>query len=183
MSEKAQSRDTKLLSRAQLPLEGGPVDTPILPSPGTLTFPRAPLNFGADFSIKESKANEVVLTNIRADIDRPETIRLSWSTLTDVYRNSSIDPSVYAPSRKGVNVLAQVTNVLSISPSANSEARVDIPVSTHLVIKTGAQAEITADVIITQVSRLLSSLFETGKTDTSRLEAILRGALVPKDVR
>lgn len=148
-----------------------------------LTFPRAVLNIQKDFRVKSDQAGkEVVLTNITSPIDRPEKIRIGYTDVANVYSGTGIDSSVLAPTKRGVSVLAQVTDILSVTDDTNPEYRIDLPVSYHLVIKVPASEFITAADVQTGIGRLLSSLFDTGVTTTSRLDAILRGSLVPSEL-
>lgn len=149
----------------------------------SLTFPRGLLNFGADFRVKsEQSGKEVVLTNITSPSDRPEKIRTAYNEVANVYSGSGVEPSVYAPTKRGVNVLCQVTEVISVTDDTDADYRVDLPVSAHLVIKVPASEYISAADVQTLVGRLLSGLFDTGVATTSRLEAILRGSLKPSDL-
>lgn len=160
----------------------GYTDTAIAGSP-VLTFPRAAINFAADMRVKSNQpGKEVVLTNITSPIDRPEKIRIAYSDVANVFSGSGVEATVFTPTKRGVSILAQVTDVISITDSADPDYRIDLPVSFHLVVKVPANENISADDVETGIGRLLSSLFDTGVSSTSRLEAILRGSLVPSDV-
>jgi len=149
----------------------------------SLTFPRGLVNFGADFRVKSDKpGSEVVLTNLTSPVDRPERIRVAYTDVSNVYAGSGIDPSVSAPTKRGVSILAQHTNVLSVSDSTDADYRLDLPISCHLVIKVPASEYITAEDVRVSLGRLLSSLFDTGATTDARLNAILRGSLIPADL-
>lgn len=160
----------------------GYTDTPIS-GVSSLDFPRGLLNFQKDFKVKSnSPGKEVVLTNITSPIDRPEKIRIAFSDIANVYSGTGIEASVLAPTKRGVSILAQVTDIISITDDGDADYRIDLPVSYHLVIKVPASEYLTAADVKTGIGRLLSSLFDTGVTTTSRLEAILRGSLVPSEV-
>lgn len=160
----------------------GYTDTAIAGNP-VLTFPRASLNIAADLRVKSNQpGKEVVFTNITSPIDRPEKIRIAYSDVTNVYAGTGIDASVLAPTKRGISILVQVTDVMSVTDDADPDYRIDLPVSYHLVIKVPASEFITADEVKTGIGRLLSSLFDTGVSTTSRLEAILRGSLVPTEL-
>lgn len=159
----------------------GFIDTPV-DGVTELTLDRPVLNFSQDFRIKTEKPGEVVLTNLTTPLDRPESIRIATSDIKDIYSSTNIDPSVYAPSKRGVSILAQLTDTLSVSDTTDPEFRVDLPVSAHLVIRVPANEYMSADKVQILVSRLVSSLYETGKDDTTRIDGLLRGALVPRDV-
>jgi hypothetical protein len=158
----------------------GYTDTPVSGVTGPLKFDRDVLNFQKDFRIK-SNANgkEVVLTNISSPVDRPENIRLAYTEIANIYSGTGIEPSVLAPTKKGVSILAQLTEVLSVTDSTDADYRVDLPVSAHLVLKVPQSEFIGAVEIEKVIGRLLSSLFDSGAIDAARLNAILRGSLVP----
>lgn len=157
-------------------------DTPIT-GVTSLKFDRGLLNFKEDFRVKSNTGGkEVVLTNITSPIDREETVRLACTEIKNVYAQTSIDSSVYAPTKRGLSILAQVNDVLSVRDDQIPDYRVDLPVSAHLVIKVPSSEHISAREVEILVGRLLSSLYDTGATSASRLEAILRGSLLPSDV-
>lgn len=160
----------------------GYTDTPI-EGVTELPFARGLVNFKQDFRVKSDQpGKEIVLSNITSPLDRPEKIRIAYSEVANVYANSGIDASVCAPTKQGVSILVQETNVLTVSDSTDPDYRVDLPVSYHLVVKVPSSEFISAADIQTGIGRLLSSLFDTGVSTTSRLEAILRGSLSPSDV-
>lgn len=163
-------------------ISNGYTDTPIS-GVSSLTFPRAILNIEKDYRVKSNNnGKEIVLTNITSPVDRPENIRLAYTEVANIYGGTSIDPSLLAPTKRGVSVLAQVTDVMAVTDDANSDFRIDLPMSAHLVIKVPASEYVTAEVVQQLVGRLLSSLFDAGKTDSARLNAILRGSLVPSEL-
>lgn len=157
----------------------GYTDTPI-EGVSSLTFSRGLINYEKDFRIKSNNAGkEIILTNITSPVDCPERIRIGYSDVANVYSGTGVEPTVAAPTKKGTQILAQVTEVISITDDADPEYRLDLPVSYHLVIKVPVSGYITSPMIVTGIGRLLSGLFDTGVSTTSRLDAILRGALVP----
>lgn len=160
----------------------GYTDTPI-EGVTSLTFPRGILNLGSDFRVKSNVAGkEVILTNITSPVDRPEKIRIGYTDVANVYAGTGVEPTVSAPTKRGVQLLTQVTEVLSVTDDTDPDFRLDLPVSYHLVIKVPSSEYITSTDIQTGIGRLLSSLFDSGVSTTSRLEAILRGALVPSEL-
>jgi hypothetical protein len=163
-------------------IKTGYTDTPV-DGVTVLTFPRAILNIDKDFRVKSNNnGKEVVLTNITSPIDRPENIRLAYTDVANIYNGTGIEPSVASPTKKGVSVLAQVTDVISVTDTSDADFRIDLPLSAHLVIKVPASEYVTAAQVKVVVGRLLSSLFDTGSESEARLEAILRGSLVPTEL-
>lgn len=149
----------------------------------SLAFPRAVLNLETDFRVKASQpGKEVTLTNITSPIDQPERIRIAYADVNNIYGGSGIEPSLFAPTKRGVSILAQLTEVLSVTDTVDSTFRVDYPVSYHVVIKAPSASYITGPVIQAGLGRLLSCLYDTGSLTTGRLEAILRGSLLPSEM-
>lgn len=157
----------------------GYTDTAIAGNP-TLNFTRGPLNFQTDFRVKSNQpGKEVILTNITSPPDRPERIRLGFTEVANVYSGTSVDPSLFAPSKRGVQILCQLTEVISVTDSVDPTYRVYLPVSYHLVIKVPTSENIASSDVVAGIGRLLSGLYDTGVVTTTRLDSILRGALVP----
>lgn len=148
----------------------------------SLDFPRGLLNFGADWRLKQDDGKEMILTNITSPVDRPEKIRIGFSEVGNVYTGTGIESSMASPTKKGVSILTQVTEVLTVTDDTDPDYRIDLPVSYHLVIKVPASEYITAARVQTGIGRLVSSIYATGSLLTTRLDAILRGSLKPSDV-
>lgn len=162
-------------------LSVGYTDTPIS-GVTSLELARGLVNYKADFRVKTSVPNEAVLTNLTSPVDRPERFRVAFSEIANIYSGSGIDPTCYAPSKKGVSILVQLTDIYSVSETNDPSYRVDLPVSAHLVIKVPANENITAATIQTLVGRMVSGLYETGSETTDRIASLVRGSLIPSDL-
>lgn len=136
-------------------------------------------DYATNFRVKSNQSDEVKLVNTTSPLDRPEQLRIAYSEIGDVYRNTSIDSSVYAASRKGVQILAQLTDVYSLTDDTDASYRVDLPISAHVVIRIPACEHITSSDILGIVNRLNGLLYDNQSVDSTRLEAMLRGSLVP----
>lgn len=149
----------------------------------SLTLPRGLVNFTEDFRVKsDAPGKEMVITNITASLDSPETFRVGYTELSNIYSGSKIDPAVMNPSKQGISVLVELKNVISVTDSTNPEFCIQLPMSYHLVIKVPKSSYITSNDILTGIGRLASGLFDTGVSTNARLDAILRGSLVPTDL-
>lgn len=147
-------------------------------TPHTGAWPVAVVPFSSDYRIKASSDGEVVWTNIKSPLDRPETIRQAYSLVNDVYKGTDIAVGVRAASSKGVSILSQVTETWSVTDSTITDYRVDLPVSAHLVIKVPASGDLASVNILALVQKLVGSLYsETIAMDTAKLDALLRGSL------
>lgn len=106
----------------------GYTDTPV-DGVSSVALARPVLNLSSDYRVKTEKPGEVVITNLTTPLDRPETIRFATSDIRDVYTSTDIDPSVYAPSKRGVSLLAQITETISVTDDTDADYRVDLPMS------------------------------------------------------
>lgn len=145
-----------------------------------LTLPQ--LNYGADFRVTKDEPNEAIITNLTSPIDQPERFRFAHSNVVDVYRNTGIDPTLYYPSRKGTQVLCQLTDVYKVTDTVDAAYLALLPVEAHLVIKIPNNDLMSPDVVQALFSRMLAGLYETTTNDDIRLRSMLRGALLPSSL-
>lgn len=146
-----------------------------------LTVPS--LNYGVDFRVMRDEPREAIITNITSPLDQPERIRWAHQDVSDIYRNSGIDPTLYYGTRKGTQVLFQLTDIFSVTDASDPQYLALLPIEAHLVLKVPNNDLLSEDVLMTEISRLLGSLYETSATGTKpRLRAVLRGALMPTDL-
>lgn len=148
----------------------------------TLTKDLAILNYGVDFRVKKDEPDEVILTNLTSPVDRPETIRISTSTIADIYKGAGIDPAYNCASKKGISLLCQLNDVYRIVDSTDPTFDKRIPISGHIVLKVPCTELLTAADISTFIGRLVAGLFESGVNTPTRLTSLLRGVLTPSDL-
>lgn len=148
----------------------------------SLNLPISVLNYAADFRVKSDEPGEAIITNLTSPIDCPEQLRFCMSDVKDIYKSSGIDASLWAPSKRGVTILTQLTDVWTVTDSTDSSYRVDLPIEGHLVLKIPANELVTADMIKAFAGRVCSGLFNTGVIDSDRLKSMIRGSLLPKDL-
>lgn len=159
----------------------GYTDTPIS-GVSELTFPRGLVNYKADWRVKSQTGKESVITNLTTPLDQPEKIRIAFTEVSNIYAGSGVEASVASPTKKGVSVLAQLTQVVKITDTADPDFCVELPLSFHIVMKVPTSAYLTADDVQTSLGRLISGVFDTGSTSTARLNALFRGSLLPSDM-
>jgi len=136
-------------------------------------------DYAANFAVKSDSPGEARIVNTTTPIDRPETLRFAYSEIKDVYANTSIDTSAYASSRKGVQVLVQLTDVYALTDDTDASYRVDLPVSAHLVIKLPANENISSADVLGLANRLVGGLYDNQVVNSDRISALLRGSLLP----
>lgn len=145
----------------------------------TKTFTRSNLNFPADFATLDKSEMRYLAANKTSPIDQQETIRVQATDIADVYKGTSIDPSAYAASRKGISIVAQVNDILRVTETTVATYQVDLPISCHIVVKVPLNANITADNVQTVIGRALALFYNSNDVTTGRIGGLLRGAMAP----
>lgn len=157
-------------------------DTPI--SGATVkTKSLAQINFSQDFALKGRDSNNAIITNLTSPVGFPELFRTGTTIHPNVYKNTGIDPNFYPPSRQGVSVLSGITEVWTVTETTDPTFKIALPVSAHIVIKTPQSEYISSSDIETLVIRLLSTLYTENGAGVERITSLLRGSLVPPEVR
>lgn len=146
----------------------------------TLTLPQ--LNYGADFRVTKDDASEAIITNITSPIDMPERFRFAHNNVPDVYKNTGIDPTMYYASRRGTQVLCQLTDVYSVTDASTPDYLALLPVEAHIVIRVPNNDLISVEQVEALFSRMLAGLYETTAGQETRLRSLLRGALLPSSL-
>lgn len=134
----------------------------------------------ADMATVQEEPGEVIITDPSAPIDRPHTLRYAVQNVNNVYSGTSIDPSVYAPTRRGVSLVIQNNVVASVTDTNDSSYRVDLPISAHLVIKVPASDYLTSGQIYDIIRELYSGLYD--QSGSPKIGALIRGALKPNEI-
>lgn len=137
------------------------------------------INFGADFRVYKDTPGELILTNVTSPIDRPERIRIAMKEIKNVYQGTDVSISAQAASRKGVNLHVQLQQTFS---TVEVDRTIHLPVTTSFTIKVPASDSLDAAEVLSSVSRLLSTMFNTISDKPDRLKSLLRGSLEPTDI-
>lgn len=145
----------------------------------TKTLTRANLNWPVDFVATEKSAMKFSAANKTSPADQLETVRVQAAEIADVYKGTSIDPSAYAASRKGISIVAQINDILRVSESTDVTYQVDLPISAHMVLKVPLNSNITADQVMAVAARCISLLFNSNDVLSTRIANLLRGAMTP----
>jgi len=137
------------------------------------------INYDKDFRVKSTSSKETVLINTSSPLDQVETVRFGFSEIANIYAKSGLNLDQVSGSVKGINVLAQLTETIKVTDSANAAFVQYLPISAHLVIKAPQSGYITPDVLDTLLTRLIGTLYENG---VSILPALSKGVLTPKSL-
>lgn len=145
----------------------------------TQSFTRANLNWVTDFVLTADAEGKAMATNRTSPLDQLEKVRIESSPIADVYKGTSIDPTVYAPSRQGVSIVCQVMDILRVSESIDPSFQIDLPISAHIVVKVPLSTYVTAANVESVIGRALSCFYASNDITTDRITALLRGSMTP----
>jgi len=145
----------------------------------TKSLTRPNLNWAADFVSTSDGDSKILLANKTSPLDQVERIRMEASTIQDIYKGTSIDPTVFAPSRQGLSIVCQVMDILRVTESTVPTYQVDLPISAHIVVKVPLSTYVTADNVLAVAGRAVSCLFNSNDVTNARVTALLRGPMTP----
>lgn len=157
----------------------GMTNTATSPATGTRALAASPINYAADWRIVSESPGEVVLTNLLADIGTPEKVRIAVSDIADIFKGSGITPPTInqVSGAQGVSILLQETVTIQGGDGTL------YPATAHIVLKLPKTALMVGADVESLVERLLGHMYETGSASlTTRIEALMRGSIVPIDV-
>lgn len=149
----------------------------------TPTITIADVNFPADFRVTMDESNEARLTNIQAPVAAPEQFRFAVSRVNDIFSNTKASASSDCPSKKGNQILVQLTSCYGVSDTTDATYGYTLPIEGHLVLRIPDDSLVTDTMIKSFVGRLCAGLFNSGKNDTTRIKSLIRGVLIPDSVK
>lgn len=157
-------------------------DTAISGGPQALSVSLPAINWPVDWSKTVDEAGSATLTYKPAPFDAPQTAKFAVNRIANIYAGSPVDASYQLPYKRGASILCQVNLVASVTDTADSTYRVDLPLSAHLVIKAPMSGLLTVNDIRSVAERAFALLYETGSTDSTRLTELLKGSMLPEGV-
>lgn len=155
-----------------------------LATPVELKLARPSINFAADWAIQQNNnGKQVAIVNRTTPLGTvPEKFRFSIANVANVFTGTSVQPTIHVPNKRGVSLLAQLTECWVITDDEDASYRQELPISAHIVLKVPMSEFVTGARIEALIGRLVSGLYETGLDTTSRLDGLVRGSLAPIDV-
>lgn len=145
-------------------------------------LPIVDLSYATNFAVNQYQPDKVELVNITSPMDQLEYIRYQCQPVADVYKGTSIDPSAYSLSRKGIAVAAVVRDTLRVTDSADSTFVLDLPVKASLSLTLPQSTYLTGALVQQLLTRVVSAWFETGAVDSDRIMAMVRGSMKPAEL-
>jgi hypothetical protein len=133
-----------------------------------------------NFATITDTANECRITDISADLETPKIVRYAAQDVTNVYSGTDIDPSAYAPVRRGKSVVIQTSFNVKITDSTDPSFLVLLPVQLHTVVKMPVTDYLSASDVNLMLRDHFGDILTSG--DDDMLPRLLRGALKPSEL-
>lgn len=125
---------------------------------------------------------EATLTNTEIALGYNESIKLSSRNVKDVYANTDVDRSLYAPTRKGRSLMISLDEVWKETDSADATYEVALPMHGHIVLRVPNNSTLSYDNVLAFLQRLVSFLYGENDSTSARVRDMLKGALIPDEV-
>lgn len=134
----------------------------------------------SNFAAISDTPNECRITDISANLETPKVVRYAAQDVANVYSGTDIDPSAYAPVRRGKSVVIQTSLNAKVTDSTDPSFLVLLPVQIHTVVKLPVTDYLTS----AQINLMLRDHFGDIITanDSDMLPRLLRGALKPSEL-
>lgn len=150
-------------------------------SSSPLSFTDIPnLDYSSDFAVAEQTAKQVIMVNTTTPVDQVESLKFSIQDVNNIYANTNIDPTLYAPSKKGKSVVCSLQDTARITNSTTN-THVDYPIKAHFVLQFPVSTSISASDMLKVAKRMFALAFNGANTN-ARLNELMRGVMKPGEV-
>lgn len=155
-------------------------------SPKNISVPD--LDWNVDYVLTSDEPMEADIANITgSDLTSHEKVRFAKSTVGNVYTGTDIATANQLPSKKGVQVMAEVNAEYKCVNSVSGE-EYQLPCKGRVVLRFPSHVAVTNALVKDVLVRAIASAFATkgsssatgAGVDESRIVSMARGALVPE---
>lgn len=137
------------------------------------------LDFKIDYSKKEDEpASASIVNTTSSGLNPSETVKFGYSSVANIYTNTDVDAASYAPSKRGVQVMAEITeNYKAVNSVTGDE--VILPCKGRVVLRFPSMSCVSTQLIHDLFVRSVSAALNTGLTDATRIVEMAKGSLLP----
>lgn len=155
----------------------GPTDTEVA-GVAAVTLAVTPLNFEEDWRVVEasSDGSKIVYANVTTPVDMPATLRIAQSLRPNVYAGTSIEPANMSQTRKGLDIVFEIKEVIAVKSDEDAAYRELLPVRAAITFNVPVSAHIGATEVERLIARSIAAIAEQGSASiTSGLNLALHG--------
>lgn len=155
-------------------LSHGPVPTVAI-GVDPIGISATPINF-SDMLVLEEGPGKTVYTDLTSPADRPSTTRFTVSSKANIYAGSSIDSSVWLPSKKGTEIYVELRQVWAVTDSVDLTYHKEFPVRAALALSVPETGVIeAADVWDLALAAFISLYANRDNDGDAGINALLHG--------
>lgn len=145
------------------------------------------LNYAKDWVPTQTVAGQTMLSYSKAPPDAKSTLRYATTPVSNIYTGSTVDASYQLPNKRGISLLTQLTQVVTVVDDADPlGARIDLPFSTHVVFRCPLTSLLTDAQYTSLFVRGISGIADSSLSNTAlvgaRLAQLIRGQMTPSGV-
>lgn len=137
------------------------------------------LSYKVDYAKKEDEpASASIVNTTSTGLSSAESIKFGYSPVANIYTNTDVDAAAFAPSKRGVQVMAEITeNYTAINSVTGDE--IILPCKGRVVLRFPSMSCVNDALIKDLLTRSVAAAFNTGLTDASRVIEMAKGSLLP----
>lgn len=137
------------------------------------------LSYKTDFAKKEDEPDTASINNTTAPgLLVSESVKFGYSTVANIYANTDVDAVSCSPSKRGVQVMAEITENYKAVNSVTGDEIV-LPCKGRVVLRFPSMSCISSELVADLFVRSVASALNTGLTDASRIIELAKGSLLP----
>lgn len=140
------------------------------------------IDFETQFTVDTFEPTKVGITNLTSPTDQADHLTFQYMSIADVYKGSSIDPSVYSPNRKGISVATVLKDVMRVTDSGDPSYQMDLPIKVSLSVVLPQNPYLNASAVDTAIKRCFAAWYPKGAVTTARIDALIRGSMKPSEI-
>jgi hypothetical protein len=131
--------------------------------------------------VKEDEPDRVVVESKTSPYERPERWEFGWTTISNMYKSTSVDiASAARPvTAGGVQLLVKYRGFMQVTDPDDSAFLNIIPIDMHSVVRVPINSYVTASDIVTYLKRQIGAFFEDTGATSARIDELIRSALRP----
>jgi len=140
------------------------------PSGSAITHSFGTADFADCLRVLEQGPRKVIYTDITAPVDQPSTIRIAQTSRPNIYAGTSIDPSMFLPTRKGTDTIIEVREVWSIVDSVDTTYLGYAPVRAALTLTLPDGGGISAVDVLELLGRVIGMGLAADESDVTLVD-------------
>lgn len=123
-----------------------------------------------DFAPYTKSGNRTTIVNTTSALGKEELVTYEYRLVKNIYANTSIDPSLWTPTKRGVNLFIQVKDIATASDAEDATKPVyDSPFKASVSVQIPMNELVTDELIEAFFCRLAGAIYANGLSQWAKL--------------